>query len=157
MSAKLKKICLMFVAIVGLLGMTACGETKEDISLRTAGNEFAGHYGDFEFQKDVYVDYEMVSSYIDVLGAKWSMGPSDPAFRGVIYISPEDAQYLLDNYTWVEEPDPELNCVQVDMSGLAGSTWMRCGDFSRELFSKILMNHCYFNGVDAIYFDIHET
>ena len=150
----MKKTAVAAMLISMLLCLSACSDTVEVVKLCPASSDFVSYYGDVTFQNETKATYEKIYSEVDFFGYRFSIGPTDPQYRGGIYISEEDANDILSKYEWSPAESVELNCENVDLSGFEGCEWLTSPDFEREMFSCAGVNACYFNGENAIYFDI---
>lgn len=157
MSKYKNRFLLVLCCTLLMMSLSACGEAVESVEKCGRNAQFYTYYGDFVFSGKAVADYEKIVTYVDVFGMHLSMGPTDPQYRGIIYISEEDAQRLLNDYEWEPVEDAKPDCAQVDMTNVSECNWMSSHDFTYELFEIVIVNACYFNGVDAIYFDIQTT
>lgn len=153
----MKKTAFVAMMLSMLLCLSACTEAVEVVKLCPVSSEFASYYGDVTFQNETKAKYEKIYTEVDFFGYRFSIGPTDPQYRGVIYISEEDANILLEKYDWSLAQDVEFNCENVDMSEFEDCEWLISPEFEREMFSCTMVNACYFNGKNAIYFDIQTT
>ena len=94
--------------------------------------------------KTTYEQIVFTTKYFDI-------GPHEPRYRGIIYLSDEEASELMDSYEW-EETSPEFEFDEVDISGM-DEPWYRCNDFTKDTFKFVNVHYAVFNG-DVIIFDI---
>jgi hypothetical protein len=86
----------------------------------------------------------------------FEMSGKDMAYRGIIYISEEKAQELLEDYDdWSLDQTglPKMN--EVDTKPISGSDWYYSYDFASEYSTLLQIWDLRFNGKDAIIFDVH--
>ena len=97
------------------------------------------------------VEYEQIvfTSSIDI-------GPHEYRFRGVVYLTPDEADRLWNAYEWEEVTDPGFEFDLVDISNAGEGPWYRCQQFEQDNYSMIVPYYTYFNGENLV-FDIHQT
>ena len=102
------------------------------------------------------VDYEQVYISYVILGAEMGLSPSDPEYRGVIYLKEEAGKEFFDAHNWKEDTStlPEFTCV--DTKPLNSETWYEYDDTNFDFFdtAMVFVNYFRFNGKDKIVFDI---
>ena len=85
------------------------------------------------------------------------VGPTDYEYRGIIYISDEENERLLNDYTWTESTDlPELgNNLRPNIN--SQDVWYESKPFEQECFRLISVPNIKFNGKGIIIFDFRST
>ncbi|MGN0403449.1 MAG: hypothetical protein ACI4HQ_14495 [Acetatifactor sp.] len=149
-----KRYIGMILIISLLLSCTACGESKpvEIVTLYSDNYVMEQYAKDFEgFSK---VEYERIVIEWQRSGIDTSIGPHEPRYRGIIYLTEEKAKELLDGYAWVEEDNVSFGFEQVDDTSIKDCSWYSSTDFNKDLFKTVGVISLYFNGVNAIVFDI---
>ncbi len=96
------------------------------------------------------VEYEEV--YID--RGERSIGPTEYRFRGIVYLTEEEAERLWDTYEW-EEADPAFEFEQVDIGSAGDGPWYSCEQFNKDNYSTIVPSYTVFDGKNLV-FDIHQ-
>ena len=98
-----------------------------------------------------HVIYEQV--YFDWGGR--SIGPTEYRFRGVVYLTDEDAERLWAEYDWEQVDAPEFEFGKVDSGSLGDGPWYSCNDFNSENYTTIVPYYTVFDGGKLV-FDIHQ-
>ncbi len=143
-----------FCLIVMLCGCGG-GNPVEDVSYYQDNNLmecYGNAYTDY-----TSVEYEQtIIEWQDSLGRESSVGPHEPKYRGIIHLSPEQAEQLMKSYEWTEDtPQIVFDSIEYDLSN--SDIWYKSNDFEKDLFTKVAINYVYFNGKDAIIFEIQVT
>lgn len=113
------------------------------------------HYAsDFEGFTDT--KYEMEVTEMKGFMAM-DIGPHEPLYRGVIYLSEDKAAEILENYEWTEIESPEFNFSEVDISEFNDSNWYESTKFTRDLFPTLSIHYVYFDGEGAIIYCARVT
>ena len=138
------------VLIAGtLLTFTSCDNSPEK-HVKVYSNDFVMEKyinGLESYESTSYEEIVFTLKYFDI-------GPHEPRYRGIIYLSEEDAAELMDKYEWTEVT-PEFEFDEVDVGALDG-TWYRCSQFDSDAFNFVNVNYAVFNG-EAIVYDIQTT
>lgn len=98
-----------------------------------------------------HIVYEQV--YFD-WGSR-SIGPTEYRFRGVVYLTDEEAERLWEKYDWEEVKAPEFEFGKVDAESFGGGPWYSCKAFESDNYSTIVPNYTVFDG-EKLVFDIHQ-
>ncbi|MBQ6302909.1 MAG: hypothetical protein IJK83_02685 [Clostridiales bacterium] len=96
--------------------------------------------------------YEQVSFNT---GRTDGLGPHEYRFRGIVYLTDEEAQSLWTGYEWEETVAPDFEFDMVDIEAVGSGPWYRCHDFEKDNYSTIVSNYTVFDG-EKIVFDIHQ-
>ena len=98
-------------------------------------------------------EYEMIypSEYIGKVEIG-SFGPTEPKYRGAIFLTKEEAQRLIEDYTWSESSNsiPELG--KADSNVNLDDEWYESSDFNEDNFKLGTDEEFFFNGKDTIVF-----
>ena len=97
------------------------------------------------------VEYEQV--YIDF--GERSIGPTEYRFRGIVYLTEDEAERLWDAYEWEEKDDVEFEFVKLDISDIGEGPWYSCNQFNSNNYSTIVPYYTVFDG-EKLVFDIHQ-
>ena len=98
-----------------------------------------------------HVEYEQI--YFNY-GRTDGLGPHEYRFRGIVYLTDEEAQRIWDAYEW-EEADPEFEFDKVDTSAIGDGPWYSCREFESDNYSIIVPYYTVFDGQNLV-FDIHQ-
>ena len=100
----------------------------------------------------VSCEYEKIDKAYVFLGKKYSLGPTDPAYRGIITLSEEEGKKIFNDYDWHLDDEfvPEIG--SLDTANLKDDEWYFNYDFDNDYFYMGL-GYVRFNGKDTIIFD----
>ncbi|MCR4686477.1 MAG: hypothetical protein K5659_02830 [Lachnospiraceae bacterium] len=149
---KSKKILTIIILALLTLTFTGCSKTVEN-SQHMTGRIFTNKYME-DLDGITSVDYEEYWLSEKILF--FEMSGKDEGYRGIIYISEEKAQELLEDYDdWSLDQTglPKMN--EVDTKPISGSDWYYSNDFASEYSTLLQIWDLRFNGKDAIIFDVH--
>ena len=153
--------CVLIVGALAVNCFTAC-------DLREAAREADGNR---EPQKhvDLLDDPSLMTKYMHAV-EEWDrieyeqiyftssldIGPHEFRFRGIVYLTDEEAQRLWDAYEWEETEAPEFEFDEVDTSAIsADSKWYKCEQFNSDNYTTIVPYYTVFDGENLV-FDIHQ-
>ena len=77
-----------------------------------------------------YDDFDIEEVYADWGG--FSIGPTEYEYRGIIYLTDEEAERLMAAYEWEETEAPEFEFGEVDASSLGKGPWYSCKQFEKD-------------------------
>ena len=101
-------------------------------------------------------DYESTEYERIVYTLKYfDLGPHEPRYRGVIYLTEDEAAELNAKYEWTEVLNVEFEFDEVDIGDVEGP-WYTCNEFQKDTFTTVNVHSAVFNG-EAIVFDIQTT
>ena len=99
-----------------------------------------------------HVIYEQV--YADFGGR--SIGPTEYRYRGIVYLTPEEASRLERAYNWEESDDPEVEFGKIDDDFIGDGPWHTSRQFEQDTFKTVSVISCAFDG-SKIVFDIIQS
>ena len=149
MKKTVKRITASIMIAGTLLAFTSCDDSPEK-HVKVYSNDFVMEKyinGLESYESTSYEEIVFTLKYFDI-------GPHEPRYRGIIYLSEEDAAELMDKYEWAEVT-PEFEFDEVDVGSLDGP-WYRCSQFDSDAFNFVNVNYAVFNG-EAIVYDIQTT
>ena len=85
------------------------------------------------------------------------IGPHDYRFRGIVYLSDEEAQRLWDEYEWNEVTDPEFEFDKVNTSPIGDGPWYRCSQFEKDNNSIAMGQYILLFDGNNLVFDMIQT
>ncbi|MCR5327425.1 MAG: hypothetical protein K6E12_01020 [Saccharofermentans sp.] len=145
---------LILSLVTGAVLLTSCSEFrhKEPEQVVTLYNDsvIVEHYmnaldeWDHAIYEEVYFDW----------GSR-SIGPTEYRYRGVVYLTDEEAARLWEEYDWAETDAPEFEFDKVDTDCLGSGPWYKCNGFNSDNYSTIVANYTVFDG-EKLVFDIHQ-
>ena len=152
---KFKKIILFVLPFIIFLPLFACSvEPKEQITHSTSTELIINLSGD-DLKGIKSCEYETIRLAYRMFGKNFSMGPTDPSYRGIITLSEEEGENLFNQYNWLWDDTFVLQDIgEIDTSYLQGNKWYYCNDFNVKVFPTVIVNYIYFNGKDTIIFDV---
>ena len=98
-----------------------------------------------------HVIYEQV--YYDLGGR--SVGPTEYRFRGIVYLTEEEAQSLWKDYEWEKTETPEFEFGKIDMDFIGEGPWYSCQSFEQENYKTVIVHYTVFDG-EKLIFDISQ-
>lgn len=144
-------LLVLFCLVVMLCG---CGKAKPvEVISYYQDDRLMEHYGN-TYTSYGSVEYEQITvEWQDASGRESFVGPYEPKYRGIIYLSTEQAGLLMKSYEWSEAtPQIVFDSIKYDISD--SNIWYTSKDFENDLFTKVAINYVSFNGTDAIIFEI---
>ena len=84
------------------------------------------------------------------------MGPTESGFRGIVYLTDEEAERLAAEYEWEEVTPSDINFEKIDTGFTGDGPWYSCKKFDEDNYSAVNVYYTYFDGKKLI-FDIHQT
>ena len=99
-------------------------------------------------------DFDIEEVYADWGG--FSIGPTEYGYRGIIYLTEDEAERLMAAYEWEETDAPEFEFGEVDDSSLGKGPWYSCKQFEKDCITMVNVNYAVFDG-EKLVFDIHQT
>ena len=149
----IKKI-LVTVMALGMLFCTGCFEDRsepEEIVELYDNSWIMEHYMDSIRDYD-HVVYEQV--YFE-WGTR-SIGPTEYRFRGIVYLTEEEADRLWDAYEWEETDAPAFEFDKIDAETAGEGPWYSCQQFEKDNYPAVLVSYAVFDG-EKIVFDISQV
>ena len=101
-----------------------------------------------------YDDFDIEEVYADWGG--FSIGPTEYRYRGIIYLTDEEAERLMDAYEWEETDAPDFEFGEVDTSSIGEGPWYSCSQFEKDNIKMVNVYYAVFDG-EKLVFDIHQT
>lgn len=101
-----------------------------------------------------YDDFDIEEVYADWGG--FSIGPTEYEYRGIIYLTEDEAERLMAAYEWEETEAPEFEFGEVDTSSIGEGPWYSCKQFEKDNIKMVNVTYAVFDG-EKLVFDIHQT
>ena len=148
MKSRILKCTLLLALTSTCLFISACGAKKQAEIVSTLYNNtwVMDHYMDAVQDYD-HVIYEQV--YNDWGGR--SIGPTEYRFRGIVYLTDEEAERLLNDYEWEEADAPEYEFDQVNTGFIGDGPWYSSRDFNKDNYPAVNVNYSVFDGEKLIF------
>ncbi len=148
----INKISCFILSIILFFSLSACSADPQEIITTGSGTAFIKKIT--EDLDDVKgCKYETIRVAYTMFGKNFSMGPTDPSYRGIITLSEEEGERIFKEYNWLLDdtftPD---GMSEIDTSYLQGEEWYYCNDFDVHTFPTVIVNYVRFNGKDTIVF-----
>lgn len=100
-------------------------------------------------------DHTIYEEYYDDFGGR-SIGPTEKGYRGVVYLTEDEAQRLWDEYEWEESDGPASDeFLYIEPDQIGEGPWYTCSQFNSDNFKTVMIYFCYFNGTNLVY-HIHQ-
>ncbi len=101
-----------------------------------------------------YDSFDIEEVYPDWGG--FSIGPTEYRYRGIVYLTEEEADRLMAAYEWEETEEPEFEFGEVDGSSLGKGPWYTCNQFKKDNFMTVNVYYAVFDG-SVLVFDFKQT
>ena len=101
-----------------------------------------------------YDSFKIEEVYFDWGG--FSIGPTEYRYRGIVYLTEEEADRLMAAYEWEETEKPEFEFGKVDGSSLGKGPWYTCSQFKKDNFMACNVYYAVFDG-SVLVFDFQQT
>ena len=153
MKCRSLKYTLITALVSSCLFMSACGPKKEPKTVVTLYNNtwLMEHYMDAVQDYD-HIIYEQV--YNDWGGR--SIGPTEYRFRGIVYLTDEEAERLLNDYEWEQADTPSYEFEQVDIDFIGEGPWYSSHEFNKDNYPTVNVKYSVFDG-EKLVFDFNQT
>jgi hypothetical protein len=99
------------------------------------------------------VEYEQV---VFTYGLTDGLGPHESRYRGIVYLTADEAKRLKEEYEWTETDKPEFEFDEVDDSVLGEGPWYKSDAFCKDNFKTLSVYYAVFDG-EHLVFDVHQT
>jgi len=99
------------------------------------------------------VEYERV---VFTYGITDGLGPHESRYRGIVYLTEEEAKRIMEEYEWTETDAPEFEFDEVDDSVIGEGPWYSSNDFNKDNFKTLNVFYAVFDG-EHLVFDIKQT
>ena len=153
----MKKILCVAILLMTFCMPVACLKTHTELKAQYSA-DVNPMYKYFDKLNITSMEYEMVYP-VEYMGKIeiGSMGPVDPRYQGVIFISEEEGKRLLEDYEWKKE-----NTDLPDLGGVSGSVdwssdWYGSPAFVKDVLKNSHDGNVRFNGKDTIIFSFGTT
>lgn len=147
----LKRITIL-LSVFSVLLFTGCMDPHEIIDHKT-DRGFTNSYAK-DIEGVTSNDYERINIGYGKYG-KYSLGPTDPRYRGIFTVSEESGEEIFNSYDWIYDDSftiPDLG--DVDTSSLQGEKWYFSYKFETDNFPLLICTYVRFNGKDTFVFDV---
>ena len=146
-----KRISALLLSIVSILFLVACMDPHEIID-HHHDKVFTNSYAK-DIKGVTECDYERIN--IGYGKGNYSMGPTDPRYRGYFKVDEESGKEIFDSYDWIEDDTfviPDLG--DVDTSSITANKWYFCYKYETDSFPLLICSYLRFNGKDTFVFDV---
>ncbi len=151
-----RKICsclIAFIMLTSCIFASGCGrrnaEPEQVVTLKTDSWIMDNYMQGIEEYDNVV--YEQV--YFD--HGERSIGPTESRFRGVVYLTEDEALSLTESYEWEEVQTTEFEFEQITSDDLGEGPWYSSTEFNKDNFNAVIVNYVVFDG-ERIVFDISQ-
>ena len=144
---------IIFIMGLWLLLLGGCEEEYVSEIVNKKDGYVMEHYTRGE---DTYTDteYEMIVNTIKSHGIDVSIGPHEPRYKGVITLTQDKAEELLNAYEWEKTDKQEITFDKVEFSDTEHGEWYCSKAFEKDYFKLVNVNQAYFDGKNTILYDI---
>lgn len=158
MTDKLKKYSAITMTAAVLVAMTGCSFFKyidnggknepELVHYLHDGDDLTLRY--FEDLDYTGIKYEEIAWQSN---DRLAVGPTDPWYTGVLYVSEDETENLWDKYEWEACEFPDIELYDVEVKDIENSTWYKSKDFNSEISHKgVQVNDIVFNGSEIVFY-----
>lgn len=133
-------------------GITDRGQKEPDTVIKLVETEYL--IGKYLPEIKEYDSFEIEEVYFDWGG--FSIGPTEYRYRGIVYLTEEEADRLMAAYEWEETDEPEFEFGKVDGSSLGKGPWYTCNKFKKDNFMACNVYYAVFDG-SVLVFDFQQT
>ena len=154
----IKKIGVILIAVASIGVFAGCAgrnsrdrnEPQKVVTLLTNPSimdRYMGGVKDYE-----RVEYEQISFDTGMFDG---LGPHDYRFRGIVYLTEDEASRLWDEYDWEETETPVFEFDEVDDSAVGDGPWYRSDGFLKDNYKTVNVKYAVFDGANIV-FDIQQ-
>ena len=148
------KTSYFILSILLLFSLSACSGEPQEIITTGSGTAFIENLTE-DLEGIDGCEYETIRLTYRMFGRNFSMGPTDPSYRGIITLSEEEGERIFKEYNWISDDTFTAdNMSEIDTSSLRGEDWYYCNDFEVHTFPTVIVHYVRFNGKDTIVFDV---
>ena len=87
------------------------------------------------------IEYEAVTNT-----TRFSMGPHEPTYRGVVVLGEEFAAEIWNKYEWEEAGEVVFEFEKINENDLGGVTWYYSEEFQKDTIKYERVDYIYFDG-----------
>ena len=98
-----------------------------------------------------HVIYEQV--YFDWGGR--SIGPTEYRFRGILYLTDDEAERIWNEYEWDKTDAPQFEFEKVGVDFVGNGPWYSSQQFNKDNYSTLNVNYSVFDGKKLV-FDVNQ-
>lgn len=148
------KIPYFVLSILLLFSLSSCSVEPQEIITTGSGTAFIEKLTE-DLDGVKRCEYETIRVAYRMFGKNFSMGPTDPSYRGIITLSEEEGERIFKEYNWLlDDTFVAGGMSEIDTSYLQGEDWYFCNDFEVHTFPTVIVHYVRFNGKDTIVFDV---
>ena len=105
------------------------------------------YFEGLEYTDIIYEEIAWVSN------DRLAVGPTEPWYAGVLYLSEDEADRLWDEYEWEECEFPDIELYDIQVGDIDSSTWYTSADFNQEIsHTGVLVENIVFNGSEIVFY-----
>ncbi len=149
-----------YILILGLSAlcvlMSACGRNGRSADQPEEVVELFNDSWVMEKYMDAVQDYDHVINeqvYFDWGGR--SIGPTEYRFRGIVYLTVEEAERLLNEYDWDQADDVQFEFGKMETDFIGDGPWYSSQEFIKDNYSTVIVNYTVFDG-EKLVFDFSQ-
>ena len=156
----MKKIISKYVLILGLsaacLLMSACGRGGRNGDQPEEVVELFNDTWVMEKYMNAVQDYDHVINeqvYFDWGGR--SIGPTEYRYRGIVYLTDEEAERLWNEYEWDQVDDVTFEFGKMETDFIGDGPWYSSQEFINDNYSTVIVQYTVFDG-EKLVFDFSQ-
>ena len=153
MKMRMHKLIIILGLLSSFLFMSACGRGRNEPEkvVTLYNNTWIMEKYMNGIQEYDHVIYEQV--YFDWGGR--SIGPTEYRFRGILYLTDDEAERIWNEYEWDKTDAPQFEFEKVGVDFVGNGPWYSSQQFNKDNYSTLNVNFSVFDGKKLV-FDVNQ-
>ena len=156
MKKRVSRYFLIFGILASCMLMSACSKSGRNGDQPEEVVDLFNNAWVMENYMNAVQDYDHVINeqvYFDWGGR--SIGPTEYRYRGIVYLTDEEAERLWNEYTWDEADDVSFEFGKMETDFIGDGPWYSSQDFNKDNYSTVIVNYTVFDG-EKLVFDFSQ-
>ena len=154
---KKMSVSILIVGLsTGCMLMSACGRSERNADQPEEVVDLFNDAYVMENYMNAVQDYDHVINeqvYFD--WGKRSMGPTEYRYRGIVYLTDEEAKRLWNEYEWEQVDDAEFEFGKMETDFTGEGPWYSSQEFINDNYSTVNVKYTVFDG-EKLVFDFSQ-
>ena len=142
-----KTICIL-ICVVVMCSLASCGFDRDELVTHVQVYKNADPVMKYI---DGLEDYENIEYEAVTTTTRFSIGPHEPTYRGVIELDDDLAGEIWNRYEWEETGPVVIEFEKIDSSVLNDVTWYYSEEFQKDTIKYLPVDYLYFDGTKAVF------
>ena len=142
-----KSICIL-ICVVTICFLTSCSFDSDELVTHVQVYKNADPVMKYI---DGLEDYENIEYEAVTTTTRFSIGPHEPTYRGVIELDDELAGEIWNRYEWEETGPVVLEFEKIDSTELSDVTWYYSEEFQKDTIKYLPVDYLYFDGTRVVF------